>query len=208
VYECSERSHIYTSYETTFSGPQSRPMVVLGWVAVSLVSGRHAYWGVVEHSVYVDASAANRGVGSRQSAADGDYRLDRGSPGSGRSIRVFPENPPSLALHQRLGFRVIGTRERVGDHGQWPRCGADRAPEDDRQPIGRPRRAGPERPADGRCVADARAAARVGRATYASLTLQRAVGVHGTSTAPHCDDSPGGQLLPVRAARTPPAEGK
>lgn len=33
---------------------------------------------------------------------------------------IFPENVASLALHQRCGFRIIGTRERIGKlHGVW-----------------------------------------------------------------------------------------
>ena len=33
---------------------------------------------------------------------------------------IFPENAASLSLHQALGFRVVGTRERVGrHHGVW-----------------------------------------------------------------------------------------
>ena len=33
---------------------------------------------------------------------------------------IFPENVPSLRLHQRAGFRVVGTRERIGcHHGRW-----------------------------------------------------------------------------------------
>ncbi|GII82105.1 hypothetical protein Ssi03_00950 [Sphaerisporangium siamense] len=33
---------------------------------------------------------------------------------------VFPENTAGLAPHARAGFRVIGTRERVGrHHGVW-----------------------------------------------------------------------------------------
>jgi L-amino acid N-acyltransferase YncA len=33
---------------------------------------------------------------------------------------VFPENTASLRLHQKAGFRVVGTRERVGcHHGRW-----------------------------------------------------------------------------------------
>jgi L-amino acid N-acyltransferase YncA len=33
---------------------------------------------------------------------------------------IFPENTASLALHAKAGFRVIGTRERIGrHHGHW-----------------------------------------------------------------------------------------
>ena len=34
--------------------------------------------------------------------------------------RVFPENTASLALHRAAGFRVVGVRERIGQHrGRW-----------------------------------------------------------------------------------------
>ena len=33
---------------------------------------------------------------------------------------VFPENAASLALHERLGFRVVGRRERIARRGgEW-----------------------------------------------------------------------------------------
>jgi phosphinothricin acetyltransferase len=33
---------------------------------------------------------------------------------------VFPENAASLALHERLGFRVVGRRERIAQlDGVW-----------------------------------------------------------------------------------------
>ena len=33
---------------------------------------------------------------------------------------IFPENAASLVLHQRCGFRVVGIRERLGQHGgRW-----------------------------------------------------------------------------------------
>jgi L-amino acid N-acyltransferase YncA len=38
------------------------------------------------------------------------------------SIRsgIFPENEASLALHLACGFRVVGTLQRVGEHGgRW-----------------------------------------------------------------------------------------
>jgi L-amino acid N-acyltransferase YncA len=33
---------------------------------------------------------------------------------------IFPENAPSLALHQSCGFRRVGIRERLGrQDGRW-----------------------------------------------------------------------------------------
>jgi L-amino acid N-acyltransferase YncA len=34
---------------------------------------------------------------------------------------IFPENEGSIALHERCGFRLVGTREQVGrtKDGQW-----------------------------------------------------------------------------------------
>ncbi|MFC8451592.1 GNAT family N-acetyltransferase [Kitasatospora sp. NPDC057223] len=91
---------------------------VLGWAAVSAVSARPAYAGVVEHSVYVHPDARGRGVAAAllraliaSTEAAGIWTIQSG---------VFPENTASLALHARAGFRVIGTRERVArHHGTW-----------------------------------------------------------------------------------------
>ncbi|MER5930990.1 N-acetyltransferase family protein [Streptomyces sp. NPDC002054] len=91
---------------------------VLGWVAVVPVSDRCAYAGVVEHSVYVHPDARGRGVGLAllnallaSTEAAGIWTVQSG---------IFPENTASLALHERAGFRVIGTRERIGRHqGTW-----------------------------------------------------------------------------------------
>ncbi len=92
--------------------------LVLGWIAVSPVSARAVYAGVVEHSVYVDHAARGRGVGRRlldaliaATEAAGIWTIQSG---------VFPENAASLTLHQRAGFRIVGYRERVGrHHGRW-----------------------------------------------------------------------------------------
>ncbi|MDX3101950.1 GNAT family N-acetyltransferase [Nonomuraea angiospora] len=91
---------------------------VLGWVAATAVSDRCAYAGVVEHSVYVHPDARGRGAGSAllgaliaSTEAAGIWTVQSG---------IFPENTASLALHARAGFRVIGTRERIGrHHGVW-----------------------------------------------------------------------------------------
>ncbi|XHM65493.1 GNAT family N-acetyltransferase [Streptomyces nigra] len=91
---------------------------VLGWVAASRVSDRCAYAGVVEHSVYVHPAARGRGVASAllKALVDSTERARIWTIQSG----IFPENTASLAVHQRAGFRVIGTRERIGrHHGVW-----------------------------------------------------------------------------------------
>ena len=91
---------------------------VVGWVAASPVSARPAYRGVVEHSVYVDTEARVRGVGSlllrrliASTEAAGIWTIQSA---------LFPENTASLQLHQSLGFRVVGTRERIArHHDRW-----------------------------------------------------------------------------------------
>ncbi|KQV17583.1 MULTISPECIES: GNAT family N-acetyltransferase [unclassified Kitasatospora] len=91
---------------------------VLGWAAVSAVSARPAYAGVVEHSVYVHPDARGRGIAGTlldaliaSTEAAGIWTIQSG---------IFPENTASLALHTKAGFRVIGTRERVArHHGTW-----------------------------------------------------------------------------------------
>ncbi|MET9915889.1 N-acetyltransferase family protein [Streptomyces sp. NPDC006435] len=91
---------------------------VLGWVAASRVSDRCAYAGVVEHSVYVHPAARGRGIASAllKALVDSTERAGIWTIQSG----IFPENTASLAVHRRAGFRVIGTRERIGRHrGVW-----------------------------------------------------------------------------------------
>ncbi len=91
---------------------------LLGWAACSTVSDRCVYAGVLELSVYVAPDARGRGVGSALLAAvigsteaAGVWTLQAG---------IFAENTASLTLHARHGFRVVGTRERLGQRdGQW-----------------------------------------------------------------------------------------
>jgi len=91
---------------------------VLDRVAASAVSGRCVYAGVVEHSIYVHPGARGQGAGRRlldalitSTEAAGIWIIQSG---------IFPENKASAALHQAAGFRVVGTRERIGRHqGRW-----------------------------------------------------------------------------------------
>ena len=91
---------------------------LLGWVAASPVSARRVYAGVIEHSVYVDPAHHGGGIGSALLAA----LIDSSEAAGIWTIQssVFPENTVSVRLHQKAGFRVIGTRERIAcHHGRW-----------------------------------------------------------------------------------------
>jgi phosphinothricin acetyltransferase len=91
---------------------------VVGFTALSPVSARQVYAGVAEVSVYVAERARGQGAGARlldelvrASEAAGVWTLQAG---------IFPENAASLGLHARFGFRVVGTRERIGRRdGRW-----------------------------------------------------------------------------------------
>jgi phosphinothricin acetyltransferase len=87
---------------------------VVGWVAAVPVSDRCAYAGVVEHSVYVHPAARGHGIGRAlldtfiaSTEAAGIWTIQSG---------IFPENTASTALHRAAGFRIVGTRERLGQH--------------------------------------------------------------------------------------------
>ncbi len=96
---------------------------VVGWTALSPYSSRHVYRGVAEVALYVTAAARGQGVGRAllqaliaSTEADGVWTIQAG---------IFPENTASLALHESLGFRRVGVRERLGlmphgpYEGQW-----------------------------------------------------------------------------------------
>lgn len=94
---------------------------VVGWIAVTPVSDRSVYAGVVEHSVYVDPAATGRGVArllldalAVSTEATGIWTIQSA---------VFPENAASLAVHRAAGFRVVGTRRRVGRMNHGPAAG-------------------------------------------------------------------------------------
>jgi len=107
-------AHRFVALEQEAAGPEADGPPVLGWVAVSPVSSRPVYAGVVEHSVYVHPRARGQGAGRAlldaliaSTEAAGIWTIESG---------IFPENTASLALHRAAGFRVVGTRQRIGCH--------------------------------------------------------------------------------------------
>ncbi|MDQ3767454.1 MAG: N-acetyltransferase family protein [Actinomycetota bacterium] len=91
---------------------------VEGWAALSPVSTRCVYGGVGELSIYVAAEVRGAGVGRALMAGlipaselEGIWTVEAG---------VFPENLASIALLEGSGFRVVGTREKLGRlRGRW-----------------------------------------------------------------------------------------
>ena len=96
---------------------------VVGWGAISPVSSRCVYGGVGEVSVYVSQKFKRQGIGFallneliHESEEHGFWTLQAG---------IFPENKTSLDLHQKLGFEIVGTRQKIGKmsygpyHDQW-----------------------------------------------------------------------------------------
>jgi L-amino acid N-acyltransferase YncA len=91
---------------------------VLGWAALSRVSSRQVYRGVAEVSIYIAEEARGRGVGRtlmralvEASEQNGIWTLQAG---------ILAENAVSIHMHQQVGFRVVGTRERIGClDGRW-----------------------------------------------------------------------------------------
>ena len=91
---------------------------VVGWCALIPVSNRACFSGVAELSIYVDNDNQGKGLGTMlleklilDSEEHSFWTLQSG---------IFPENKGSIALHQKLGFRIVGNRENIGkSNGKW-----------------------------------------------------------------------------------------
>lgn len=95
-----------------------REYSVVGWAALSPISKRACYAGVAEVSIYIAAAARGNGVGKAlfQALIDQSERAGFWTLHSS----VFAENTASLSLHQAVGFRLIGRRERIAQRdGFW-----------------------------------------------------------------------------------------
>jgi phosphinothricin acetyltransferase len=91
---------------------------IVGWAALAPVSARQVYAGVAEVSVYVSNLFKGNKVGTillktliSESEKEGFWTLQ---------ASIFQENIASLRLHDNLGFRRVGFRERIGKmDGRW-----------------------------------------------------------------------------------------
>ena len=91
---------------------------ILGWAALAPTSNREVYSGVAEVSVYVSEKYRKKGIGIALlikliglSENIGIWTLQ---------ASIFPENKSSIELHEKLGFKIVGIREKIGKmDGIW-----------------------------------------------------------------------------------------
>jgi L-amino acid N-acyltransferase YncA len=91
---------------------------VIGWAALTPVSGRCVYAGVAEVSVYIAPGHRGQKVGQTllQALIDSSEQHKLWTLQSG----IFPENEPSVHIHEKCGFRLVGYREKIGQqNGVW-----------------------------------------------------------------------------------------
>ena len=113
-WEAWNRSHVSELRYVAMSGSGE----ISGWAALTPVSGRCVYAGVAEVSVYIGSAFRGQKVGDAllkhlilESEKNSYWTLQAG---------IFPENVPSMKLHEKNGFRVIGYRENIGKmNGIW-----------------------------------------------------------------------------------------
>lgn len=76
------------------------------------------YRHTVEHSVYVERDCRGAGIGKLLMQALVDHA--RGNDKHVMIAAIEAENQPSIALHERLGFRIVGIHREVGiKFGRW-----------------------------------------------------------------------------------------
>lgn len=91
---------------------------VMGWAALQPISARDCYKGVAEVSIYLRNAAQGKGLGSMMlqklilASEEEEFWMLQAS--------IFPENQPSIIIHERFGFRTVGRRERLAQmNGVW-----------------------------------------------------------------------------------------
>lgn len=92
---------------------------ILGYGYASAYRARSAYRYTLENSIYIDAGARGRGVGT----ALLDALIARCRKGPWRQMLAIigdSANAASIGLHRKAGFREVGVLQRVGyKHGRW-----------------------------------------------------------------------------------------
>jgi phosphinothricin acetyltransferase len=91
---------------------------LVGYAYAGPFSGRCAYAHTTEVSIYLDAAASGRGIGTALYRALFD-RIREGDVHAAIGVIALP-NPASVALHEKFGMRKVGHMPEVGrKFGSW-----------------------------------------------------------------------------------------
>lgn len=91
---------------------------IAGYVSTSPMRARHAYRWSVETGIYVDPAVQGRGFGRMLLSAHLELLERQGFVTAIVGIAI--PNEPSIALHEKLGFALLGIERGVGYKlGQW-----------------------------------------------------------------------------------------
>lgn len=116
-FEEFSRNHIHCASHVAEAAGSSRPEIV-GYIVAVPTSSRECYRGVIFESVYVRRDWRGRGVGKlllqrliEESEQHGFWTLE---------AWIFVKNIHSITLHEKVGFKKIGIREKIGNYGgEW-----------------------------------------------------------------------------------------
>ena len=137
IYAAEVRAHVNTyEYDAPDAAEMARRMQAIldagypylvaeddagfaGYAYASSYRARTGYRFTVENSVYIAAGRHSRGIGTallRQLVAECEAR------GFRQMIAVIgePSNTASIRLHEKFGFRLVGTFQGIAwKHGRW-----------------------------------------------------------------------------------------
>lgn len=91
---------------------------VVGWIGILPVSTRAVYSGVGEVSIYISSDSKGKDIASKlfkilieESEKAGFWTLQSS---------IFAINTSSIQLHKKMGFSVVGIREKIAQlNGKW-----------------------------------------------------------------------------------------
>lgn len=101
-------------------GAPGRPLLVaeedgriVGYGCLSAFRGKDGYWPVAENSVYIHRDYRGRGVGRLLM----ELLIDLAREAGLRVITAWvdADNQDSIAFHERLGFKKVGTMAGIGE---------------------------------------------------------------------------------------------
>lgn len=92
---------------------------IIGYTMIAPTSSRDSYRGVVEVSIFVDEKHCKKGIGTQLLSKLMELAREEGYWTLYSAI--FSVNEGSIKLHEKCGFRVIGTREKIAKDkfGNW-----------------------------------------------------------------------------------------